>query len=213
MLSNYLTIYFDADGSGGGTTDPPATDPPTTDPLAPPATDPPEVLVYDDWLKEQPENIKNLLEGNIKGLRSSLKAERSSNSNLSNQIKDFQGLAKEHPELKSKLEEIQNQLKGATAKTVFVTEAVKNQIVDPTIALATAREAGLLTDKKYQDGEGDLNLPKLFKKLKSDHPTLFVSTAPPRVNAGAGAGQGASGAQNPNQAVNDAIRKRAGYNQ
>ena len=146
---------------------------PGNNPPAQPTETPP---TYDEWLAQQPAEIKTVIEGNISGLRSALQSERQQREDLAKQLRDAakgsQGATKEA------LERLTSDLDAANARADFFADATKAEIgcSNPQLAWLAARESDLI-DKK-----GRVN----WEQLKTHYPELFRRPAPPAGNAGAG---------------------------
>jgi len=190
----------------------PGTPDPNPDPNAanfPPAQDPggsggtpdkTDPLVYDDWIKEQPDEVKTLLEGNVSGLKSALKSERDLRADLERDLKDLTNTLEGEP--KAKAEELLGEYAKATEKVGFYDDALQAGVVNPALAYH------IVVSEKRIDRRGRVN----FTELEADYPDLFTKKARrPNVPSGAGEGGNAGTPQNEGDPLGNAIRKAAGF--
>lgn len=154
------------------------------------------------WLEAQPEDqrtrITTLHESHTQGLRSALDNERAQRREFEKQLRDLQPKVEKGSALETQINTITAKLDSANRRAEFVEEAVK-----PEIGIVDLKLAWLTVNAEpdtYLDKRGRVD----FALLKQNHPALFKSAAPPRANAGNGAGQD-GGTSN----MNDFIRRQA----
>ncbi len=150
---------------------------------------------FDSWLGTQPDEVKGLVEGHTKGLKSALDAERRDRKELERQLKAISSKAEKGSELEAQLQQLTGQLKDQERRAGFMAAAHAAGVADLDLAFIAAQQGGLVRD----DGSAD------FAALKAKHPALFGATPPPKGHAGNGTGSNA-----PAGTMNDAIRAAAG---
>jgi hypothetical protein len=185
-----------------GETPTPGGTPGTTPTPTPTSTSTPgetPALSWDDWLKEQPEPVKALLDGHTSGLKSALDSERTAKKDLEKKLRDAAKHATDGSELQKELQKVANDLAEAQARADFFEAAAAAEVTNPRLAYIAARDAGLMDDKRGAD----------FGKLKQQFPELFKKPVTPAGNAGSGTG-GSAPAPTGNAAANFAIRRAAG---
>jgi hypothetical protein len=191
MLRDALRKYRNADGAPGGGT-PPA---PAADPAQNPPTD---GLTYDAWFASLDDTQKGLVDGHIKGLKSALDSERSSQSQMKKQLADMAKAATEGSELKAQLGQLQAQLTESEQRAAFLEGAQAAGCTDSRLAWLAAREGGHL------DANGKPN----WDALKAAHPNLFTTQKPAPGGSG-DAGRGTQQTPKTND-MNSFIRQSAG---
>lgn len=154
-------------------------------------------IVFDEWLKAQPEQVKAAYTAHVTGLQNTVKATREERDGLARQIKELSGKVEKGSETEKALSEISTKLEAAERKASFVEEAVKPEIgcSNPKAAFVIAEAQNLFTRAGAPD----------WAAIKAAAPELFQkSTA--RGNAG-------SGTQEPPAKVsmNDFIRRSTGH--
>lgn len=154
------------------------------------------------WLEAQPEDqrvrITTLHEGHTQGLRTALDNERAQRREFEKQLRELTPKVEKGSALETQINTITAQLDSANRRADFVEAAVK-----PEIGIADVAAAWIIANANadtYFDKRGRVD----FALLKQNHPALFKSAAPPRANAGNGAGQD-GGTSN----MNDFIRRQA----
>lgn len=143
-----------------------------------------EEFVYETWLSEQPDNVKDAIAANTTRLSNALKDERTERKNLERQIKELRSKAEKGSDLEKQLSAISADLDSANERADFAEEAVKRSVKNVRLAYKAAKEDGLIDDR------GRIN----WEQLEADYPELFQPAQQerkqvPRGNAGAGAGQ------------------------
>jgi len=156
----------------------------------------PQPLVYEDWLKGQPEEVKGLLDGHTKGLRSALQSEREARGTAEKALREAAAKLEKGSAAEKQLVELADGMAEADRRAEFYDEAHRMNVTDLKLAYLAA-VADDLFDKR---GRVD------FETLKKSHPTLFGVSRPPEGNAGKGTG----GTQPGSASMNDFIRKAAG---
>ena len=154
-------------------------------------------LVFDAWITEQPEEVRTLLEGHQKGLKSALDSERDARKTLEKQLKDLAGKAEKGSELEEQLNELVTVQAQAEARATFYEEAHAAGITNLKLAWIVVGNDGLM------DARGRVN----WDSLKKTYPELFgaaTRTAPG--NAGVGTNKQPGGAAS----MNDFIRAASG---
>jgi hypothetical protein len=133
-------------------------------------------LVYDTWLGEQSEEIKGLLDGHIKGLKSALESERGTRKDLEKQVRDLAAKAEQDSDAQKSLTEIADKLSGAEQQADFYEAAHAAGITNLKLAYTVA-----VQDEMF-DRRGQVN----FETMKQSYPELFGQGGTPPGNAGAG---------------------------
>lgn len=155
----------------------------------PPAT-------FDSWLKDQPDEVKGLIEDHAHGLRTALENERAQRKTLEKQLKDAAKKFDKDSEERKSLDKISADLAEANRKTDFYDAAHKAGVTNLKLAWLAVVADELIDEKGAID----------FDELRKSHPQLFASKAPIQpINAGSGANGGA-----PKQTMNQLIRSAAG---
>jgi hypothetical protein len=153
-------------------------------------------IVFDDWLKAQPEQVQSAYTAHVTGLQNTVKATRQERDDLSRQIKELSGKVEKGSDAERALTEISTKLEAAERKASFVEEAIRPEIgcANPKAAYALAIADNLFN----RSGAPDWNA------IKEAAPQLFQKPTA-RGNAG-------SGTQEPPEksSMNDFIRHSAG---
>jgi len=136
-----------------------------------------EPLVYDSWLGEQPDNIKEMLSGWEGGLKTALQSERSRAKDLEKQVRDASKKLDEGSDARAQLEALADNLAAAKQESAFFEAAHAAGANNIKLLFIAAKQDDVIRS----DGSSD------FVQLKSVYPQLFGSTAVlPRGNAGDG---------------------------
>ena len=154
-------------------------------------------VVFEEWFKGQPENLKLAIEGNTKGLKSALESERGSRKDLEKQLRDLAKKAEAGSEAQKGLEGMANQLGEADRRTAFYEGAHLAGATNLKLAYLAS-----VNDELF-DKRGQVN----FEEMKTQYPELFgAAKRAPQGNAGSGTSDNkpASGG------MNDFIRNAAG---
>lgn len=194
---------------------PPAQQPPTgqqqgTNPQGQPGEQPVPPANFDDWFKGQADEIKDLVDEHISGLKNALNSERTERKKLADQLKQIGGQLEQGSEAQKQITEISGQLEVSNRRADFFEEASATGIVGKAIKLAWAAvlNDGLI-EEFLNHRTNKVDWAGMFDRMKTDYPTLFQTPAPPRVppgHAGSGAGQPAPAPVDMNQL----IRRAAG---
>lgn len=154
-------------------------------------------LTFEVWIKDQPEAVKTLLEGQQRGVKSALDNERDARKALEKQLRDLAGKAEKGSELEKQLNELIGQQAQAEARAAFYEDAHAAGITNLKLAWIVAGSDGLIDSRGRVD----------FAGMKQRYPELFgaaTRTAPG--NAGSGTHQPGTGARS----MNEFIRAAAG---
>ena len=172
----------------------------------PPATPTPPTgetpaLKWDDWLAQQPDNIKSLIGEHTNGLKTALQSERGTRGNLERQLNELQKQLKGNESAQAEVARIQSQLAEENTRGEFYEAAHVAGATNLRAAYLLAKADGLIDDKgKFR-----------IDDIKSRYPEFFASPKAPLPPGNAGSG---AGAQPPrlsgNAAVNNLIRSAAG---
>ena len=134
-----------------------------------------EPLVYDSWLGEQPDDIKEMLSGWEGGLKTALKAERTRAKDFEKQMRDAAKKLEEGSEARTQLEAMADDLVAAKQESAFFEAAHAAGANNIKLLFIAARQDDVIR----KDGTSD------FVHLKNVYPQLFGSTtAVPRGDAG-----------------------------
>ena len=160
----------------------------------------PAPLTFERWIAEQPEDVRDLIDGQLDRIKAALDSERTARTGLEKQIKAISKQAGEGSELRTQLDKLAGDMQATGARATFYEAAHDAGVKNLKLAWVAAKEFDLVKD----DGKTD------FNQLKTLAPELFATATPtpkaPPANAGAGAGQ--AGARNPN--MNNFLRAAAG---
>lgn len=151
---------------------------------------------FEDFLKDQPEEVRKSYEKHITGLKNTVTATREERDGLSKQIKELLPKAEKGSEIEQTLLKVQTELDNATKRANFAEDAIKPEIgcsnIKAAFALATAED---LFDKR---GNPDWNAIRLMA------PEFFKKPVPDG-DGGSGSGTGNKGSQS----MDEFIRARA----
>lgn len=182
----------------GGTPTTPPTDP-TQQPGTPAPSETP--VKWEDWIAQQPEQIKSLIDTHTTGLKSALQSERGTRGNLEKQLKDLQAKAEKGSDLERQLGEINGQLAQENTRGEFYEAAHAAGATNLRAAYLLAKADGLIDERgKFK-----------IEDIKGRYPEFFTPPKTPTPTGNAGSGAGAQPPQlSGNAAVNNAIRGAAG---
>lgn len=160
---------------------------------------------FDDWLKGQSDDVKDLIDDRFANLESALKSERTERKNLMNQLKDLSDRAGKGSDFQKQLDAVTAKLEQAERQADFYREAAVAGVIGNNIKLAWLAAQEHLEEHTIR---GKLNFTGLFAAMKTDYPNLFKTTTapPPPGNAGAGTG---NNQPPPAMDMNQLILKRA----
>lgn len=154
---------------------------------------------FDTWLSEQPDNIKDMFDNHVDGLRNTMRNERNERKELAKQLEKLTKKASKGDDLQDEIKKLSSTLEEADRKADFYEAAGDHGIKNLSLAYLAAKHNNLFDD----DGEAD------FAKLKEVAPEVFLKEEKkptPKGNAGTGQGQGGQTAPS----MNDFIRASAG---
>lgn len=154
-------------------------------------------LIYDEWLKAQPDEVKTLLDSNTKGLKGALESERESRKKLEKELRDMAGKADKGSEAQNKLNELADQVSEADRRAEFYEAAHQAGVTNLKLAYLVAQTEDLF------DRRGQVN----FEAMKAQFSELFGGK--PKTPAG-NAGTGTDGGNASGTTMNQFIRKAAG---
>lgn len=149
---------------------------------------------FDEWIKAQGEDVQDLFDDHVSGLRSALETERTERKALAKQIRDLGKQTEEGSELRQQLTNLTTALESVQQRTAFY-ESAPGDVANLKLAYLAASDAGMVDDNGVDWQAMRQRFPELFKRVI------------PAGNAGSGAGQ--NGAQ-PQRTMNDFIRAAAG---
>jgi len=155
-----------------------------------------EPLTFDRWLGEQPNEVKGLLDGHTKGLKSALTSERDTRKGLEKQVRDLAAKAEKDSDAQKELVGIADKLSSAEQQTDFYEAAHAAGVTNLKLAYTVA-----VQDEMF-DRRGQVN----FDTLKQSYPELFGKTSTPPGNAG----DGTDTQPDPAKDMNTFIRRSAG---
>ena len=157
----------------------------------------PAPLTFEDWLGQQGDDIKALLEGHTKGLKSALETERAQRSKFERELRDAAKKLEKDSDARKSLEEQADRLQVLEKQAGFYDAAHAAGVTNLRLAYLAAQDAGLVNERGTCD----------FARLKADFPQLFGA------EPGKGApGNAGAGTQSPPQKadMNTFIRTAAG---
>jgi len=156
-----------------------------------------QALQYEEWLKGQPEEVKTMLGGWEKGLKTALKDERDARGDLEKKLRDLAGKAEKGSEAEKKLIEMADQMAEGDRRATFYEEAHKAGVSNLKLAYLVVVQEDLF------DKRGNVNIDA----LKKDYPELFDQGAP---KTKGNAGDGTETQQPAHVGMNEFIRASAG---
>lgn len=158
-------------------------------------------LTWDTWLEAQDEGVKGLVDGELKGLKSALEAERRERKSMEKQLREAAAKLEKGSEKRASLEQQADRLQEMEHQTAFYDAAHAAGVLNLRLAWLAARDAGLVSEK---DGSVDV------EKLREQFPQLFAPARqqPPPGNAGAGTQTGAPAGGGMNAFIRTAAGRR-----
>ena len=156
-----------------------------------------KTVTFDAWLTEQPENVKSLLDGHTRGLKSALDSERESRKKLERDLREMAGKAESGSEAQKQLTQMADQITEADRKADFYEAAHTAGVTNLKLAYMVATADNLFDRKGNPDFEG----------LKTSYPELFGGKS--KVGSG-NAGSGTNDNKKPAHSMNDFIRVASG---
>jgi hypothetical protein len=180
-------VRFEAEGGKGG--DPPKTSEPKTGEKPPPT--------FDSWFEEQPDEIKGLVEGHVKGLKTALGSERDARDKAEKDLRDVAAKLEKGSEAQKQVLELADAVQEGNTKADFYEDAHAAGVSNLKLAWHIAKTEELFDKRGVVD----------FEKMKANYPELFgrLSKTPPG-NVGAGGNQKLA----PARSMNEFIRRQAG---
>ena len=155
-----------------------------------------QALVFEDWVKEQDEPVKNMLDGHTKGLKSALVSERENRKSLEKQLRELATKAEKGSEAEQRLTQLADELTEESRRADFNEAAHAAGVTNLKLAYLAAIKDDLF------DRKGEVN----FEGLKKVYPELFGGRKLPRGDAGTGRENG----QPASADMNQFIRRSAG---
>lgn len=133
---------------------------------------------WESFLAEQSDEVKALYEASIEKLKSTVTATRKEREKFKDQLKELSDLAKDNPELKKKIGELEGRLDAANKKADFFAEAPDEGCKNPKAAFSLAVAEELFTSRGLPDWDA----------IREEAPELF--TDPSTLDSGGGEGSG-----------------------
>lgn len=155
-------------------------------------------FTYEAWLEKQDDQIREMLEGHTKGLKTALDSERESRKGYEKQLRDLAKKAEAGSDAQKQLTEMADQIKTAESRADFYDAAHREGVTNLKLAYLVATQDDLF------DKQGRVN----FAEMKKSYPELFAGS-----NGGArgDAGSGTSSAQTGQTTdMNARIRRASG---
>lgn len=179
MFNNKFKLMLDGTAGGGGTGTQTSPAPKTGDDGKGGATQQPATpLTYDAWLEKQPDDVKALLDTNVKGLKSALDSERGTREKLERELRTMAKAAEAGSEAQKKLTEMADEMSETDRRADFYDSAHKAGVGNLKLAYTVAVQEELF------DSKGRVN----FEAMKKDYPELFGATSRKIIKGNAGDG-------------------------
>jgi hypothetical protein len=153
-------------------------------------------FTYEAWLESQDDQIREMLEGHTKGLKTALDSERESRKGYEKQLRELAKKAEAGSDAQKQLTEMADQIKTAESRADFYDAAHREGVTNLKLAYLVATQEDLF------DKAGRVN----FAEMKKSFPELFASSNGARGDAGSGTG----GGQTKGQSMDEMIRGAAG---
>lgn len=138
-----------------------------------------ETLTFDTWLATQPDDVKGLLDGHTKGLKTALESEREIRKTREKELRDLAKKAEEGSEAQKQLTDLANQESETGRKADFYEAAHAGGVTNLRLAYLVAVQDELFDKKGNVD----------FDEMKKGYPELFGSKSTAAGNAGSGTQQ------------------------
>lgn len=151
---------------------------------------------FETWLEKQPQDVKDLYDGHVKGLKTALKSEREARETKEAELRDMAKKAEKGSELEKALTKLADQEADANRRAEFYDAAHAAGVKNLKLAYLVA------VSEELFDRRGIVN----FEELKKQYPELFGEAQKLKGNAGSGTGSKPPG----QSSMNDWIRKKAG---
>ncbi|GAP07120.1 hypothetical protein ATHL_01988 [Anaerolinea thermolimosa] len=149
---------------------------------------------FENWLENQDETVKMLIQERFTRLENTVKATRQERDTLSRELKELSKRVEADSEAGRKLSEIQKQLEEAEKKVHFYQEVHKQGVSNSTAAYA------LVTAFNLWDESGNPD----WKKLREIAPELFKTA----LSSNAGSGTSSRLTEDANQAIRQALKHK-----
>ena len=149
---------------------------------------------FEEWLKDQTDEIKGMFEEHVNGLTSALKSERDLRKDDLKKLKEMQKLAEDGSDAQKRLTEMVDRLEKTELQAKFYESALGAGVKNPKAAFLLAQADGLLSKDKID-----------FDGLKTSYPAMFGSEPQPKGNAGEGSNNSVNGGK---ADMNEWIRTR-----
>lgn len=155
---------------------------------------------FGKWLETQPDDVRSLVDGHIKGLITALGSEREARKSFEKQVRDLASKAEAGSEAQKQLTALADQNAALNRQQAFYDEAHTRGVNNLKLAYLAAKDSGLIDD------QGRVN----WEQMKQSFPQLFGATAGSQPSGNAGSGtQQSSGKPD----MNKLIRRAAGYSE
>jgi hypothetical protein len=149
---------------------------------------------FEEWLKDQTDEIKSMFEEHVSGLKTALQSERDLRKDDLKKLKDMQKLAEDGSDAQKRLTEMVDRLEKTELQAKFYESALGAGVKNPKAAFLLAQADGLLSKDKID-----------FDGLKTSYPEMFGSEPQPKGNAGEGSNNSVNGGK---ADMNEWIRTR-----
>ena len=156
-------------------------------------------LDFEGWMGGQPEEIKGLVDGHVKGLKNALMQERENRRELEKQLRQLAKDAEAGSAAQKSIAEMADKVSRADRKALFFEEGHGQGVGNLKVAFVLAESEGLFG----KNGEVD------WAELKKMVPELFGQQQTQRVAGNAGSGTGAVGGVKAD-GMDSFIRRKAG---
>lgn len=133
---------------------------------------------FEGWLKDQPDEVKTLLDSHTSGLKSALKSEREARSKAEKDLRELAGKAEKGSEAEQKLIEMADQMAENDRRAEFYEEAHRAGVTNLKLAYILA-----VQEERF-DKRGRVD----FAALKEEYPEIFGMKKVANGNAGNGTG-------------------------
>jgi hypothetical protein len=134
---------------------------------------------FEDWLKDQTDEIKSMFEEHVSGLKTALQSERDLRKDDLKELKKLRDLTEKGSDAESKLTGMVDKLENTELRVKFYESATDAGIKNLKAAFLLAQADGLVSKEKID-----------FDGLKASYPEMFGSEPQPKGNAGEGSNQG-----------------------
>jgi len=167
----------------------------TTDVSYPDAGGGASKLVFEEWMSDQGDDVKEMFDGHIQGLKSALASERENRKKLEKEVRKLASDLEKGSEAESRLEALADEMGEIDRKATFYEAAHAAGVKNLKLAYYTA-----IQDELF-DKSGKVD----FEVMRSQFPELFRVVVTPG-NAGEGRDDGLPA----RSGMNEFIRRSAG---